>query len=287
MSAKTEAAMHRRHHTVRQRVQQGLLLLHHWFPQRQFRLLGDWGVASHELACRVARTGGQLSLIARMRCDTVLHESPTRAGARKGRRLPTPETQVQQNPAGIRELKLAWYSSGESKMIQYYSATGLWYSHHSARIVPIRWVWTKNPATGGEDYFYSTDLSLTPEQIIAFYMLRWPVETMFQEIRAHLGIQTTRHWCQKSVERVVPLLFALYSLVTLAYCQLVQRQGQPPLLSTPCYTKDHVTFADALTMVRRELWNQGLLTQCLGEQWHQKLPTELQEYLLDHLSRAA
>jgi hypothetical protein len=286
-SPKVDQALGLAHHTVRQRVKQGLLRLHRWFPQRRFCMLGDWGVASHELAWRLARTRGALEVIARMRADTVLHARPTRKGARKGRRLPSPQEQVQQHEQEIATLTLPWYGSGQTKTIRYYSDTGLWYSHHSAKVVAIRWVWTRNPETGSADYFYSTDLALSPEGIIRLYMLRWPVETMFQEVREHLGVQTTRHWCQRSVERVVPLQLALYSLVAVAYRHLAQRQGRPPLLSTPCYVKDHVTFADALTAVRREIWKEGLLRQCLGAQWQQKLPPELQEFLLEHLARAA
>jgi hypothetical protein len=286
-SPKVDQELGLAHHTTRQRVKQGLLRLHRWFPQRRFCMLGDWGVASHALAWRVARTRGKLEIIARMRCDTVLHARPTRKGARKGKRLPTPQQQVQVHPQEIATLTVPWYGSGQHKTLRYYSDTGLWYSHHSAQVVPIRWVWTSNPDSGSEDYFYSTDLSLSAEGIIRLYMLRWPVETMFQEVREHLGVQTTRHWCQNSVERVVPLQLALYSLVAMAYRQLAQEQGRPPLGSTPCYVKDHVTFADALTAVRREIWKEGLLRQCLGAQWHQKLPPELQEFLLEHLCRAA
>jgi hypothetical protein len=284
---KVDQALGLAHHTTRQRVKQGLLRLQRWFPQRRFCMLGDWGVASHELAWRFARTRGKLELIARMRADTVLHERPTRKGARKGQRLPTPQQQVQQHEQEIATLSLPWYGSGQVKTLCYYSDTGLWYSHHSAKVVAIRWVWTSNPETGSQDYFYSTDLALSAEGIIRLYMLRWPVETMFQEVREHLGLETTRHRCRKSVERVVPLQLALYSLIALAYRQLAQEQGCPPLLSTPCYVKDHVTFADALTAVRREIWKEGLLRQCLGAPSQPQLPPELQQFLLEHLCRAA
>ena len=62
----------------------------------------------------------------------------------------------------------------------------------------------------------------------------------------------------------MPLQLALYSLVALAYRQLARQQGRPPLLSTPCYAKSHVTFADALTAVRREIWKEGLLRSVPG-----------------------
>lgn len=277
------------HRTVRQRVKQGLLRLQRWFPHKRFRLLGDWGVACHELACCCLRSGGKLSLIARMRHDTALHDWPTRKGACRGVKLPCPSQQVKQDPQGQQTLTLDWYGSGQQRTLRYYSEVALWYYHRGGSVVPIRWVWTSNPQTGNQDYFYTTDLTLSPEQIIRLYMLRWPVETMFQEVREHLGVQTTRHWCQQSVQRVVPLQLAVYSLVALVYRELAQQQqqGRPPLQNTPCYQKDHVTFTDALAAVRREIWQEGLLPQCLGTQWQQKLPPDLRQFLLDRLSMAA
>jgi hypothetical protein len=37
----------------------------------------------------------------------------------------------------------------------------------------------------------------------------------FEESRAHLGIETQRQWSDLAIERSTPLLFGLYSLVTL------------------------------------------------------------------------
>ena len=46
-------------------------------------------------------------------------------------------------------------------------------------------------------------------------MKRWSLEVTFEEGRAHLGIETQRQWSDRAIERSTPLLFGLYSLVTL------------------------------------------------------------------------
>src|SRR6266536_6702497 len=46
-------------------------------------------------------------------------------------------------------------------------------------------------------------------------MKRWCLEVTFEEGHAHLGIETQRQWSDRAIERSTPLLFGLYSLVTL------------------------------------------------------------------------
>ncbi len=42
--------------------------------------------------------------------------------------------------------------------------------------------------------FLSTDLATTPERILGWFVSRWRMETTFQEVRAHLGVETQRQW---------------------------------------------------------------------------------------------
>jgi len=64
-----------------------------------------------------------------------------------------------------------------------------------------------------EEYFFTTDLSMTPRQIIETFTGRWSIETLFQEMRAHLGLETTRGRNENTVLRVAPCLFGLYTVV--------------------------------------------------------------------------
>ncbi len=85
-------------------------------------------------------------------------------------------------------------------------------------LVPIRWVYVHDKTgTHRDDYFFTTDLKLTPRQII--FTGRWSIETMFQEVRAYLGLETTCGWTQKTVLRAAPALFGLYTLVVPARWQ--------------------------------------------------------------------
>jgi hypothetical protein len=81
---------------------------------------------------------------------------------------------------------------------------------------------------------------------------RWSIETTFQEMRAHLGQETTRGRAEHTVLRVVPCVFGLYSVVTLLYSQLPHRGRR--LFSIYWPGKTDVAFSDAICTVCRWLW---------------------------------
>ena len=97
-------------------------------------------------------------------------------------------------------------------------------------------------------------------QIVAWFVRRWCVEVTFQEVRAHLGVETQRQWSDKAVARTTPCLLALFSIVTLLAARLPARERQR-IAATAWYPKPQPTFSDALAAVRRALWReQGLRT---------------------------
>jgi hypothetical protein len=87
---------------------------------------------------------------------------------------------------------------------------------------------------------------------------RWCVEVTFQEVRAHLGVETQRQWSDKAIARTTPCLLALFSIVTLLAARLPARERRR-IMTTAWYVKPQPTFVDALAAVRRALWReQGL-----------------------------
>jgi len=71
----------------------------------------------------------------------------------------------------------------------------------------------------------STDPTLSPEQILAYFICRWQMETTFQQVRTHLGVETQRQWSDKAIARITPILLGLFSLVTLLANALILRKG--------------------------------------------------------------
>ena len=74
--------------------------------------------------------------------------------------------------------------------------------------------------THRDEYFFTTDLSMCPKQIVECYTQRWSIETTFQECREHLKLESTKCYGQQTVLRFTPCLFGLYTIVVLLYLQL-------------------------------------------------------------------
>ncbi|MGD1929921.1 MAG: hypothetical protein ACFB12_13530 [Leptolyngbyaceae cyanobacterium] len=93
-----------------------------------------------------------------------------------------------------------------------------------------------------------------PKDILQWFRQRWPVEVTFEEVRAHLGVETQRQWSSKAILRTTPALLALFSLVTILAHQHDTCCGSMPRLKATRYEKSLPTFADALALVRQQLW---------------------------------
>jgi hypothetical protein len=151
-------------------------------------------------------------------------------------------------------------------------------------LVPIRWVFVHDHSgTHRDEYFFTTDPDLMPAAVIASYTGRWNIETTFQELRAHLGLETTRGWCPQTVLRLAPCLFGLYTIVAVLYPTLpAARRGA----AVQWRGKATVTFSDALGAVRRWLWTEGVLPQAGGPAAAEKIPATIRDIILSALAPA-
>ena len=172
-----------------------------------------------------------------------------------GSRLASLE-QVLQNPETIwQKLTLDWYGEGK-RTLEISTGTALWYRSGYTPL-PIRWVLTRDPAgKRPPKALFSTDPTQAAEQIVQDFMKRWSLEVTFEEGRGHMGIETQRQWSDLAIERSTPLLFGLYSLVTL-FGHALHPDGQIPVAQAAWYRKQTATFRDVLAVVRRHLWGQG------------------------------
>jgi len=99
---------------------------------------------------------------------------------------------------------------------------------------------------------FSSDPSLTAEQIVRLFISRWNIEITFEELRTFLGFETQRQWSDRAIERTTPCLFGIFSVVVL--WAKVRHADKLPVRKTPWYPKPGATFSDVLAAVRRDLW---------------------------------
>ena len=279
----------RRHKTAPHLARQLMAVLIHWFPERKFVFLGDGGYASHDLARFCHRHRQHATLVSRFHGDARLYSLPPkhhRSVGRprtKGRKLPTP-AQVVARKSRTRAT-VSWYG-GEQRRVQWVSGTGQWYKG-GVGLVPIRWVFVHDcQGTHRDEYFYTTATTLSGPQIISWFTARWPIETTFQEVRAHLGFETPRQYVANSVLRMAPCLLGLFSVVSLIFAEYTRRH-RVQVDQTQWYAKAEPTFSDAITTVRRLFWQKTIFAQSSFHKGFQKLTPTFRKTLLDYLCRAA
>lgn len=192
------------------------------------------------------------------RLDAALYEpakvKPGNRGRprKKGQRLPTLETVAQDKHTRWKRLTVQEWYGEKKRVIEITSKTAIWY-HNGQPPLPIRWVVVRDPKKIFKTQaLLCTDLSISPDQIIQWFVRRWQVEVTFHEVRTHLGVETQRQWADLSILRVTPTLLGLFSIVTLlANCHA--RKQKLPVQQTAWYTKKLPTFTDALALVKETL----------------------------------
>jgi len=279
----------RRHKTPARVLRQLAAVLMRWAPGRRFVLAGDGGFGSHEMAAFAHRHRRRLTLVSRFCPSANLYEPPPvvvgkRNGRprKKGAKLPAPAATVA--AAARMPLNVSWYGGGRRE-VEVVSDTGRWYKAGEG-LVPVRWVFVHDKTgTHRDDYFFSTDPAMDARGLIETFTGRWSIETTFQEMRAYLGLETTRGRTEATVSRVAPCLFGLFSVVALLYERLPASRRSATAVDWP--GKAQTTFSDAITAVRRWLWVDWVFAGHGFSDAFSKLPRPFQGTLLSALAPAA
>src|SRR5260221_3402577 len=149
----------------------------------------------------------QVTLITSFHLDAALHDPPPARDAHTigrprvvGQRLPSLDVVLVDPKTTWQQLTLDWYGQGE-RPLEICTGTALWY-RAGCDPLPIRWVLTRDPqGKRPPKALFSTNQTQPAEQIVRCFMKRWSLVTTFDEIRAHVGIETQRQWADPAVQR--------------------------------------------------------------------------------------
>ena len=272
----------RRHKKITEWAWQMLPVLRRWYPKREIVAVADRAYASLKLLDRCRKLSKPITFVTRLRLDAALYEpAPPRKPGQigrsrlKGERLPNLSV-VAEDPATFwKSTKIAnWYGSGE-RMVEVASQTAVWYST-GLFAVPVRWVLIRDPE--GEfkiQALLCTDLEADPKEIVSWFVMRWQLEVSFQEMRRHLGFETQRQWSELATRRTTPALLGLFSLVSLFAHQRMRQSAGALRRQAAWYHKRHPTFADALALVRKELWAEHDFSRVACAERHGKSPPSI------------
>ena len=228
-----------------------------WLPTQTLVVVADSAYAALDFLHACAALKRPVTVITRLRLDAALYDPPPPYSGRgrpgkKGARRPTPQQRLD-DPSTIWQcLTLPWYDH-HPRELEIATGTTFWF-HFGLPGVAIRYVLIRDVA--GEfdpQALLSTDVSLTPQQILAFFIQRWQMEPTFRHVREHLGLETQRQWSDQAILRTTPILLGLFSLVTLLAHELLTRHNLP-VRTAAWYPKPLPTFSDALALVRHSLW---------------------------------
>jgi len=259
-------------------ARQMLFQLRKWLPERTLVVVADSSFAVIELLSRMTELKNPICMIARFRLDAALYEpvvlTPGKMGRprKKGKRLPTLETVLDDEQTIWQPLVVQEWYGEKLREIEITSHTAVWY-HSGKPPLSIRWVLIRDPNKKFKSQaLLCTNLETSPEQIIKWFVRRWQVEVTFHEVRTHLGVETQRQWADLAILRITPALLGLFSLVTLlANCHA--QKNQLLIQRTAWYNKKLPTFSDALATVKQEFWSQIFFRTSRNNNDNQKFPS--------------
>lgn len=278
----------------------GLLLA--WLPaERRLHVTGD-----REYGCRTVLRGldrriaftGALPMNARLSTPTPRRWSGRGRPPRRGSRLPSPAALAAGPRSAWREVEVQMYGRRVRLLLQ--TVEACW--DRATGRARLRVVVTRDPSGRlGDRAYFSTDPSLSAEQVLQRYARRWSLETTFQAARQGLGLEEPRNgWWRRphgsrrpwrlagsteqaergrpAATRTVPLVLLTYGIVAAWYLA----HGRPDddvrraRAARPWdRSKAAPSFADMLSALRRALWRERISAKALPARLRSKLASLL------------
>ena len=190
----TSAKLGRRHRTTPEYADVLLRLVRRWQPEREIVVVGDSAFAVVELGhtCRVRG----MRLISRLVLNAQLYDPvPPRPASTPGvkpstgPRQPKLSERLTDAVTEWQTCQVTWYGQ-RAATVDVATGTALWPTDGFAPL-PLRWVLVRNvPGHRPPLALFCTDPTTSAEHIVAWYVDRWHIETTFEEVRAHLGLET-------------------------------------------------------------------------------------------------
>jgi hypothetical protein len=269
-----------RHKKMTKVTSQIILQVRRWVgSERSIVVVADSAFCCREI-CRTCIKNNVL-FCTQLRLDASLHDfPPTLKGKQKGRprvvgkRLPNLEELVLDKKQKWIRMLVPWYN-GKTKELDVLTGTCLWY-HNTVGGVPIRWILTKDPkGTNKPTAILVTDFRICAEEAIGLFVGRWSIETTFQEIHRHFGLDSIHTWSDLSVNRTAPTIIASYSIA----CLIIDKEEKDGGLEitpekTAWYEKDRVTFSDVMICLKSLILKRKYFPQSNKKQKRGKIDIE-------------
>ena len=180
-------------------------------------LVDSWYMRQSFVEAMLARG---FHVIGQARIDSRLYDLPAaRKGSRKGRPRKYGVKWTTKRLAHVRKKQVSITLYGKAQPVRYYSKIV------KARFIngrEVRAVWAQLKNSQGEwkplRLFLSTDTTLTAEQVLESYGLRWSIETLFNQLKLHWGLKEAWQQTRQTLHRWVHITMLGYGLLQLLTC---------------------------------------------------------------------
>lgn len=255
----TGEATDKQYRTRPQLALEMIQLLASWIPDRKLLVTGDSEYAGGSISRHLPSNVG---LISRMTMNAALYEPPPPiSGVRgrrrkKGNRLPSPAQVAEDRRSPWIKKTLHLY--GKRVRVWYKHLDALWYSSAGQKLLRI--VVVHDPShRRHDDCFFSTDLTLSPVQILQTFSLRWALEVCFRDVKQFLGFEDPQNRVSRATQRTAPLVFYIYDLVVIWYAEAGYRLARQSAVQRLWYIrKNSTSFEDLLRTLRHATWQERI-----------------------------
>src|SRR5690606_18235193 len=159
-------------------------------------------------------------VIGQIRIDTRLYdEPPVRKPGQRGRSRIYGEKYTPKRIAHLKRTSTTLRLYGKEQLVRYRSR------RVKARFLDgqqVHVVWCEFQNERGEwrapCLLMSTDVTLSPETIIESYSLRWPIESMFHQLKQAWGLKDAWQQTRQTLHRWVHITMVSYGLVQMLSC---------------------------------------------------------------------
>lgn len=222
-------------------------------PMKPVDLVADGAYNNKSLLDPLAKLG--IPLVSRLRLDAVLRkDAPKRRRKgtrgrkpRYGERLPALR-QIANSGQGWKRVWANIYGKRVRLKIKTFDA---WWAKAG---IKIRVVITRDPKGARKPCFLSsTDLTLTPIQIVERFSYRWSIEQCFADAKLGMGLDSAEVRSENSVLRHAIFTFALVAWVRIWAKKNLSGVEEPP-----------TSFAGQLAVLRGDLMTQTIFASSLG-----------------------
>jgi hypothetical protein len=181
--------------------------------KNSFTLVADGLYAKKTLIQTCIAEG--ICFVSRLRCDACLYEIPkppkvnSRGRPRKyGKKLGT-LAELGADRKGFVTYRLKLY--GKMRNVRVKRIEAMW----EPAAAPIQVFITQFKGEKSLAYFFSTDLTLGVERMLTLVTVRWSIESLFADLKEHLGMNQWQCRIEGAVVRSVPLTCVATSLLML------------------------------------------------------------------------